>query len=193
MYNVKLAPLKGLSKEEVRSERLESLTELMLIDTIMSPGTNNLNHSDSITDFEHNRNHSPESIDSSGDSNYHTRAASPGQEQGTEEAVITKEEEFIRSSPRALHNNYSTKLLSNNINKVQKPSPLGVNDVNNLWTIYLNQQQKLGGKDFLKDYDFIVIHIKRAELLKLVVLYVGLQFLQWISQTNNPWPNPTII
>lgn len=145
MYNVKLAPLKGLSKEEVRSERLESLTELMLTDPVMPPRTH------SITNFGHNRNHSPENlesiIDSSGDSNYHTRTASPGEA----EAVITKEEEFFRSSPKALHNNHSTKPLSNNTNKVQKPSPLGVNDVNNLWTVYLNQQRKLGGKDFLKD------------------------------------------
>jgi hypothetical protein len=138
MYNVKLAPLKGLTKDDIPQERLQSLTELMLTDPIIPNSSDLVPMNDSIINSVPNFGQSDTiEINSGGDSNHHTT---------TTTATSLARDDIIRSSPRI--NQESSKLL--------KVSPLGLNDVNSLWTVYLNQQQGLGGKDFLKKK----IHIK---------------------------------
>lgn len=139
MYNnVKLAPLKGSTKEEMSNVQLKSLTELFLTDPTIPRDIEMIRDK---TDFEHNNDYSiangATKVKHSGDSNNRSGGNRP----------YKSNRMNIRSSTRIIDDSTSIAMSSSK----RKSLALGMDDVNCLWTVYLNQQLKLGGKHFLKN------------------------------------------
>lgn len=138
MNSVKLAPLIGLTADE--HVELESLSSL--IGTY--PFTNSQVHN----------------------STNHTRQFKPIRERSIftiSEAPNTKISETVDANT----NKRSGSFKKNKRYRRNRSSPLSIADVNNLWGVYLRQQEELGGKHFLGWFHKLCV-LKCRQFLKIV-------------------------
>lgn len=142
-HRVKLAPLKGSTKEEMSNVQLKSLTELFLTDPMTHRDIELISRSN--INSEHNNDFSEANETTAAVK--HGGGVSNNRSSGNNDPYRSSNRMNMRSS-RTKQNDDSN---STSLNNKKKSVALGINDVNCLWTVYLNQQLKLGGKHFLKN------------------------------------------
>lgn len=140
-HRVKLAPLKGFTKEEMSNIQLKSLTELFLTDPMTHRDIELISRSN--INSEHNDGFS-EANEETATVN-HDGGVSNNRNGGNNSRSSNRMN--MRSSTAKQNDATTSMPLTNK----RKSVALGINDVNCLWTVYLNQQLKLGGKHFLKN------------------------------------------
>lgn len=135
-HRVKLAPLKGSTKEEMSNVQLKSLTELFLTDPMTHRDIELISRSN--INSEHNNDFSEANETTAAVK--HGGGVSNNRSSGNNDPYRSSNRMNMRSS-RTKQNDDSN---STSLNNKRKSVALGINDVNCLWTVYLNQQLKLG-------------------------------------------------